>query len=189
MKQLVAFIIITFFALNPIFSQESYKREVTWMGLDFTEAKMFPSTGFSNPEAIRDNYLEKWNGIILTESKKFNVAKFFRIETLTYELSEVKERNLSIPFYEMVVDDAPEELNEQSVISIVAEYQKAEGIGLVFIVDSFDQTSKTGTFWATFFDRSTQEVLSTKKIKGLASGVGLRNYWANSIYNAMKSYK
>ena len=188
MKKIVFSILVTLIATNSLFAQKSYQKEVTWMGLDFTEAKLFTSAGFSNPEAIRDKFLKSWNDIIIRESAKFDVAKFFGIETLSYDLSIVKERNLSIAVDDLVIDKSPNNFDEQNVKSIISQYPKAEGIGLVLIVESFNRPNTTGTFWATFFDRSTLEVLSKRKIEGSASGFGIRNYWANSIHRAMKSY-
>lgn len=188
MKKLVSLVFITLIVMNLLNAQESYQNEVTWMGLDFTDAKLFTSAGFSNPEAIKNNFLKSWNDIILNESNKFDIVRYFNIDTLTYDLSVIKERNLLIPVEKLVVDVSPKEFNEQNVKSIILQYPKAEGVGLVFIVESFDKPNTTGTFWATFFDRSTLEVISTKRIKGQASGMGIRNYWANSIYRAMKSF-
>jgi len=189
MKRFIFSIFIIAFVTTTLAAQESFKKEVTWLGLDFTEAKLFPKAAFANPEAIRTKYLLKWNQIVLNESKKFNVAKFFKIETLQHDLSLVGERNLAISLESLIVDTNKHQFSEENVKNIISQYPKTEGVGLVFIVETFDKTNATGVFWATFFDRSTLEVLSTKKIHGLASGMGIRNYWANSMYRAMKSYK
>jgi hypothetical protein len=187
MKKLVLIVFIVLTVMNSLNAQEPYKKAVTWMGLDFTDAKLFTSAGFSSPEDIKDNFLESWNDLIIRESDKFNVAKYFGIDTLSYDLSVVKERNLLIPVDKLVVDVSPDKINEQNVKSIILQYPKTDGIGLVLIVESFDKPNTTGTFWATFFNRSTLKVLSTKRIQGQASGMGIRNYWGNSIYGAMKS--
>lgn len=188
MKRFLFSILIIAFVTTTVAAQESFKKEVTWLGLDFTEAKLFPKAAFANPEAIRTKYLLKWNQIVLNESKKFNVAKFFKIETLHYDISIVKQRNMAIPPENLIVDNSKHQFSEENVKNIISQYQKTEGIGLVFIVETFDKTSAIGVFWATFYDRSTLKILSTKKIHGLATGMGIRNYWANSIYRAMKSY-
>lgn len=188
MKRFLFSILIIVAVATTVAAQDSFKKEVTWLGLDFTEAKLFPKAAFANPEAIRMNYLLKWNQIVLNESKKFNVAKFFKIETLNHDISLVGERNLAIPLGNLIVDNSKQDFSEQNVKSIISQYPTTEGIGLVFIVESFNKSNTTGTFWATFFDRSTLEVLSTKRIQGLATGMGIRNYWANSIHKAMEAY-
>ena len=180
--------IIMLVGITKLNAQNSYKKDVTWLGLDFTEAKLFPKAAFANPQAIKENYLLKWNQIVLNESKKFAVSKFLRIKNLDHDISFVNERNLTISLENLIVDNNKHPFGEQNVKNIISQYPKTEGIGLVFIVESFNKMNTTGTFWATFFDRSNQEVLSTKKIQGHASGMGIRNYWANSLYKAMKSY-
>jgi hypothetical protein len=174
-------------ALTYLHAQDSYKKEVTWMGLDFTEAKLLTSVDFTDPAAIKNNLLVSWNDIIIKESSKFNVAGFFEIESLSYDLETVKERNQSIDPKNLVVDKTTEEFNEQKVESIISQYPKSTGVGLVFIVECFNKPSANGIFWATFFDRETLKILSVKKLQGQPSGVGIRNFWANSIFKAMKS--
>lgn len=42
-----------------------------------------------------------------------------------------------------------------------------------------------GSYWATFIDISTKQVLFTKQITGKAAGFGFRNYWLGRIKNAL----
>lgn len=187
MKTCLMTLYFALLALTYLHAQDSYKKEVTWMGLDFTEAKLLTTVDFTDPAAIKNNLLVSWNDIIIKESSKFNVAGFFEIESLSYDLETVKERNQSIDPKNLVVDKTTEEFNEQKVESIISQYPKSTGVGLVFIVESFNKPSASGTFWATFFDRETLKILSVKKLQGQPSGVGIRNFWANSIFKAMKS--
>lgn len=182
-------IILIMLLIQSINAQNSIKKQVTWMGLDFTEAKLFPSVAFTNPSVIRDTYLEKWNQIILSEPTKYNIASYFDIDSLDYDLNVVKKRNLAIVLENLVVDKSNYILNEENIRSIIRQFPIGEGIGLVLVVESFNKNNSTGTYWATFFNRSTLELISTKKIKGKASGIGIRNFWANSLYLALKSYK
>ena len=40
-----------------------------------------------------------------------------------------------------------------------------------------------------FFDIKSRNIVSSFKLTGAASGFGLRNYWAGSVYDAMKKVK
>jgi hypothetical protein len=181
MKMFFLALNFTFFMLSSLFAQDSYKKEVAWMGLDFTEAKLLTSADFTDPVAIKSNLFVSWNDIILKESSKFDVAGFFGIKSLSYDLETVKERNQSIDPDKLVVDNSPDKFEIQKVETIISQYPKSTGIGLVFIVESFNKPTATGTFWATFFNRETLEIISTKKLQGEPSGVSIRNFWANSI--------
>lgn len=187
MKTCLLTLYFALLALTSLHAQDSYKKEVTWLGLDFTEAKLLTSVDFTDPAAIKNNLLVSWNDIIIKESSKFDVAGFFGIKTLSYDLATVKERNQSIDPDNLVVDKTTEEFNEQKVESLISQYPKSTGTGLVFVVESFNKPAATGIFWATFFDRETSKILSVKKLQGQPSGVGIRNFWANSIFKAMKS--
>src|SRR5690606_34334997 len=109
MKMFLLTVNFALFTLSSVFAQDSYKKEVAWMGLDFTEAKLLTSVDFTDPAAIKNNLLVSWNDIIIKESSKFNVAEFFGIETLSYDLETVKERNQSIDPNNLVVDKTTEE--------------------------------------------------------------------------------
>ncbi len=80
-------------------------------------------------------------------------------------------------------------LGEDEVKKIISEYDITgkEGIGLVFIMESFNKNKELGYIWVTFFDLETKEVLLSNKMSGKPGGFGIRNYWAKSYYNVMKS--
>ncbi len=86
----------------------------------------------------------------------------------------------------MVIDESYS-FGEDVVKKIISEYdtEAANGIGLVFIVESFNKNDARGYVWVTFFDLSNKEVLFTEKLSGKAGGFGFRNYWAKSYYNVM----
>ncbi len=188
MKYILLILLAIFVIGSQLSAQGSYKNEVTWMGLDFTHAKLINRTAFTNSRVIKDSYLSKWNNIIFNEPKKFDVSKYFGIEHLTFDISEVTDRNSQIEHQSLVVDHADKLLQKDEIKEIIAQYPKADGIGLLLLVESFDKNNTTGTYWACFFDRATSEVLSAQKIAGRAKGIGIRNYWANSLYQAMKRY-
>jgi hypothetical protein len=43
---------------------------------------------------------------------------------------------------------------------------KTEGIGLVFIIDSFDKSTEKAKVWVTFFDIASKKVLLTEQVTG-----------------------
>ncbi|PCH71695.1 MAG: hypothetical protein COC06_00150 [Bacteroidales bacterium] len=188
MKHILLILLAIFVTGSQLSAQESYKEEVTWMGLDFTHAKLINRTAFTNSRVIKDSYLTKWNNIIFNEPKKFNISKYFGIRSVKFDISEVTDRNSKIKHQSLVVDHADKLLQKDEIKEIIAQYPKAEGVGLLLLVESFNKNNTTGTYWACFFNRATSEVLSVQKIAGHAKGIGIRNYWANSLYQAMKRY-
>jgi hypothetical protein len=188
MKRFIFSIFIIALLTTTVAAQESYKDEVTWMGLDFTHAKLINRAAFTNSQEIKNSYLQKWNSIVLNEPNKFAVSRYFDIEHVKFDISVVTDRNSQIEHENLVVDHADKLLQQDEIKDIIAQYPKAEGIGLVLFVESFNKNNRIGTYWACFFNRATSEVLSSQKIDGVATGAGIRNYWANSLYQAMKRY-
>jgi len=86
-------------------------------------------------------------------------------------------------FNDYKFDDADKTIN--SIINGYAVGEKKQGIGVVFIVESFNKGQQQGTVYVTIFDIKTKKVLIKEKIIGKAGGIGIRNYWAKSIFNVM----
>ena len=70
---------------------------------------------------------------------------------------------------------------------ILARYDNGSGNkGLVLIATTLDKGNGIGYYTAVLFDPATQEVLLQMDMAGKPGGFGLRNYWAGSVYNALK---
>ncbi len=168
-------------------------KKVTWYGLDFSQAKFigeFAVTGSANLQdgkQIRDVYMESWNDLIINEPKKYRVGEFFRKEEVVNNLGPVKAVNEKINPDAMFAENAPEALTEDKIQAVLKNYKSITdgGLGLVFLVESFDKNRNLGTLHVTFFDTKTKQVLLTKRMQTKPAGFGLRNYWARTAYEAM----
>ena len=70
---------------------------------------------------------------------------------------------------------------------ILARYDNGSGNkGLVLIATTLDKGNGIGYYTAVLFDPATQEVILQMDMAGKPGGFGLRNYWAGSVYNALK---
>jgi hypothetical protein len=169
--------------VNDIFT----KKEIIWYGFDFSHIKMIGSSGFSNPEDIVKTFFSAWNNIIFDEPQKFSIMRLMKMRSVKFSLGMVKELNSKVDPSQMVIDYGYN-LTSELVDEIVGNYKPVEqkGIGLVFIMESFNQNDKIGNMWVTFFDVSTKTILLTKKMTGDAGGSAeFRNYWIKSIYNVL----
>jgi hypothetical protein len=79
-------------------------------------------------------------------------------------------------------------LEEETIFEIVNDYnpETQTGVGVVFIMESFNKEEEKGHMWVVFFDIPTKEVLLMEKMSGAAGGFGWRNYWARTYYNVLK---
>lgn len=158
-----------------------------WYGLDFSQAKLIGSEGFTNPYDVKDRFFQSWNQLMIDEADKYNFRKAFRTQ-VEYDLAIVEERNKQPEVKDLVIN-SEYYLEKEQIPAIVREYagdKYPEGVGLVFIVESFNKISSTGHVWVTVFDIASKEVLLTRRYSGEARGFGLRNYWAGSLYKIIQ---
>lgn len=177
---------------HPRISEAS---SIVWFGLDFSKAQLIGSEGFSDPVDIKTRFFDKWNRLIIDEADKYNFRSAFQKENLEYDLSVVEERN-KLPEADELVINQEYSLSREDAEAAVKQYKSTEfteGLGLVFVIESFNKTESEGTMWVTFFDIATSEIILMEHYTGKAGGFGLRNFWARSVYEVIekleKNYK
>ena len=163
--------------------------EMYWYGFDFSYAKMIGSD-FNDPMKIRDEFFFSWNELVIKESSKYNLQKFFRKSNVLYNLSIVNARNYKVDYTKLVSYNSSDvvNLNESDISKEIKTYNidKDKGIGLVFFIESFNKFQQQAYVSVVFFDIATKTVLFVKKMNGKAVGVAFRNYWAGALFNIMK---
>ena len=192
MKNILILVALFFgFSSSSIIGQAKISdAEVTWYGIDFTAAKMIGSDGFKEPHHIQEKFLAKWNKLMKNEKDKYSIGKFYNKTKVDFNLDLVTERNKLVDPEALVIEKSYN-IDIASVEEITKHYgsETARGLGMLFVVESFNKLESKGYIWVTFFDASTGEIIKTKRLEGEAGGFGLRNYWAKSIYNVMKNSK
>ncbi len=164
--------------------------KITWLGLDFSEIRLIGPEGFTDPKDIFSRQIPSMNDLIINESQKYTLGKFFSKTDVTIDLSVVSKRNDVADPDKMVLEtNAKYDLDEAGIQAIIKQYkpEESEGIGLVFIMEKFDKPSQMADMWVTFFDFASKQVLLTQKMSAKAGGIGFRNYWAGAIYKVMKT--
>jgi hypothetical protein len=170
------------------------KDEIVWYGLDFSKAKFLGAfvqpgkAGDATGNDIKTKWIPQWNSFVVSEPQKFDFKKALDKGSIYNDLKPVEESNSKI-----VVDNMksmntyklPKEEAEK-VISTYSGGDKKEGIGMVFVVESFDKGYKLGTFWVVFFDIKTKKVLFSEHVEGTPNGGGLRNFWGGAVRSAIK---
>ena len=163
--------------------------EITWFGLDFSMVRLIGPDGFTDPRAIKEIYFMDMNNLIRLEPEKYDLKKVFYKNQVPIDLSVIKVRNQLPDVEEMVVASGTVyNLEEKTIRDMVKAYvpETQTGVGVVFIMESFNKEEEKGHIWVTFFDIATREVLLMDKMSGAAGGFGWRNYWARTYYNVLK---
>lgn len=183
---LLVFISLAFTApADQLFSTQ----EIVWCGLDFSEVKLIGAEGFSNPEDVKERFFDSWNQLVLDESNKYNIQKFYQKERQINDLSVVNSRN-SLPAASELLIEGKYLLNKEQLANIIKTYQlemASEGVAVVYVVESLNKTALEAMVHVVFFDISSREILWTKRYSAPPRGFGLRNYWAYAFYQIMKT--
>jgi len=160
--------------------------KVTFFGLDFGLARMIGAHGFNNPTAIRDRLFYAWNLILHKEKNKFDLQKAMQIRHFETNFDWNANRNLSVPIDGLVVNHSYK-LTENEVVQYVGSYKDlpGSGIGITFIIESFNKLEETAYIWVATFEIETKRVISTTRKAGLPGGLGIKNYWANAIHKVI----
>ncbi|MFZ1331619.1 MAG: hypothetical protein WAR83_05500, partial [Flavobacteriales bacterium] len=118
----------------------------------------------------------------------FNMATALGINACINNTSYVQAANDGISSADLLSRTAGT-LDKEKVPSMVKDYktEDGEGVGVVFIVSTFNKTQEMAEFYVTFFNMKTKEVLHSERISGKPVGFGLRNFWAGSVTNVLKS--
>lgn len=189
MKTLIVslFITLSINAFSQTVSDVFVKSELVWLGLDFSNSKYVGFTETVTPQEIVSQYFIKWNTLILSEPEKYNLKRSFWKKGVIYDIDYMIKKNAttSLDNYNTYSEYY---LPENKLDSIVAKYNpnNKSGIGLAFIVESFNKINETASIYVTFIDLSTNKILLKEKMYGKAVGFGLRNHWGGAIYKILK---
>lgn len=180
--------------------------ELTFLGLDFTQAKFigeaaqWKDAGEVTNNAMKEKYIPAWNDMFVSsnEQKNFKIADATNRTEVSYAIDVVEKVNNAISkkeFFSTSMDDYPR-LDETKISALVKKYSFAgnKGIGLIFFVEGMRKGEEKGdpsyaTVWVTFVDMSSKTVLLTKRVQGKAGGFGFRNFWAGAWKNVIKEMK
>jgi len=162
---------------------------ITWLGLDFTNAKLIGDRERFGGESDVRHLLDAWNTLILAEPEKFDVAKAVGRTKLENAVEVTNEHNAELDVMSMFSDNEKdfEHIKPSDVAQIIADYDfnGKSGIGLMFVVESFSKINEEGSIYVTFINMDSKEVLFTERMVGIPKGFGMRNFWAGAVYTVI----
>ena len=183
---------------SPVFGQDkgdvfNPSTEVTWLGLDFSGAKFIGDRERLGSESDIRHLLDAINELMINEADKYNVAAAIQKQTVDNEIDVTMEHNAELDVLAMISADGKDHvhLNRSLVEEIISSYdfKGKSGIGLIFNVESFNKLLEEGSFWITFVNMGSKEVLFTERVTAPPSGFGMRNFWAGSVNGVLAKIK
>lgn len=201
MKTFIIFVsayILSFGSYAQLKTKEVFNEgDMVWYGLDFSKSKFvgdFESIKGAlpiNSNELVNKYIPGWNQLIVNEPANFDLKSAFQKKNVIYDMAPVESLNAKIPTQDLITMNS-NSISSADLSQMILNYKsgiKTSGLGLVFIVESFDKTKILASLWVVFFDIETKKILLSKHCEGKPAGFGLRNYWAGSIKNILNQIK
>ncbi len=162
----------------------SSETPILYLGVDFTLARVEDVSATSMD--IRDRHYPSINELIITETKKYDLAAAFHKSNIDHDLGIVRKRNAKITTEEIQTSNSGDyhRLTENDLIRLVNswDFEGKKGVGLMFVVEGLSKPSKGAAVWVTLVDMATKKILMTERMEGKTGmAFGFRNYWANPI--------
>lgn len=162
---------------------------LTFYGIDFTIAKVYggKDTGHQYWATYADI-----NELFIMKPKMYSIEKRLGIPVDVTSLEAVNEANKKInpdhikttePNYMPTEEQITEAVKKLPILS------REEKTGLVIVALFLNKEDDRGTYQFVVFNTKTREVIEQWTNSGKALGIGLKNYWGYSVYNAIKKIK
>ncbi len=184
--------------VSPVFGQTKSDvfnpdTQITWLGLDFSGAKLIGDRERLGSESDIRHLLDAINELMIKEADKYNVAAALKKKTVENAIDITNEHNAELDILSMISAEGKDHihLKPEDVDQIISTYdfKGKSGIGLMFNVESFNKLVEEGSFWVTFINMGTKEVLFSERLTAPPSGFGMRNFWAGSVNGVLAKIK
>lgn len=152
-------------------------------GVDFSNVKVY---GVYENEADFAKAMGGINALFIYESSKYNVSKIFK-QKYAVEVDYMINYNKQCDFSNIKVDSPT--IPSLDIASVIQGYQlpHTSGVGAIIIARLLDKAGNRGVFDIVVFDIETRKILHLVTAEGEPGGYGLRNYWACSISEILRS--
>ncbi|NJM24964.1 MAG: hypothetical protein HC859_05085 [Bacteroidia bacterium] len=137
--------------------------------------------------------LERWNDLIINEPDKYDVAGAIAKKEVINAIEVTKNMNANVDPTELFSEKSADflHLKPADVESIIGNYDFANlsGIGLMFVVESFNKINEQASVYVAFIDLSSGQIIFTERVQAAPRGFGMRNYWAGAIFEMLSKMK
>lgn len=162
---------------------------VTFLGVDYSKCKGVV-LGVTADE-MRDKVFPAINMLLVVEQDKYDVKKALMKSEVVIDLSDVNRINATIDAseFEVYSSKAIKPFLKDTIEKMIQLYDLKDktGTGLVFIAEYLDKPGTTAAYDLVYFSMPEGKVILWDREFGTPKGFGMRNYWAYTIYDILKS--
>lgn len=164
-------------------------KSLTNYGIDFTLAKVYggKDTGHQYWATYADI-----NELFIMKPKMYSIDKRLGIPVEVTSLEAVNQANKKINPDHIMTDNPqymPTEAQIQEAVKNLPILSQEEKTGIVLIALFLNKEEDRGTYQFVVFNTKTREIIEQWTNSGKGIGIGLKNYWGMSVYNAIKKIK
>ena len=179
--------IVTGYAQNKFNLSEV--KSLTNYGVDFTIAKVYggKDTGHQYWSTYADI-----NELFIMKPKMYSIDKRLGIPVEVTSLEAVNQANKKINPDHIKTDNPqymPTEEQIKEAVKNLPILSQEEKTGIVLIALFLNKEEGRGTYQFVVFNTKTREIIEQWTNTGKGLGIGLKNYWGMSVYNAIKKIK
>lgn len=179
-------LLLALVAACSLLTAAAQQSSVCVYGIDFS------LTRTAGAGECREDFAEAFrriNLLLRSEADKYDFARALRQPLVLVDIEPMLQ-HLSGCSYEKLYDtkNFP---SEEDIGRNIASYalDEQEGTGVVMVALLLDKRAAQAVYEMVFFDIATREVCYTERVEGHAGGFGLRNYWANTIAEVLRTWR
>lgn len=184
---LLALIMSTSALRAQVTAKDVFSRDVklTYMGIDFTKARIIGDAGAKTDEIVENHYVNI-NQKVVNEPKKFDIAGAFNRAEVATAIGPVNKRNAKIDPDKIKSDDSDDyqSLKPEDITALVKgfDFEGKTGLGLLLVMEGFNKTKKQISAYVTLVDMKSKKVLFTDRVEGsLGMGFGYTNVYLTGV--------
>jgi hypothetical protein len=172
------------------------EKTVVWYGLDFTHMKFIGQPDihgnfYKAPDYVVKYYFRDWNLIPIKEAAKYDIKESFEKEFVYYDVDTLLYRNSKYNPDSLISFSNAYAINPAIIPELVKSYSGVakEGIGVVYIVESFNSIDQLATYYCVVFDIASKKIFMQEKLTGRPQGGSVKTYWAGAFRDALGNNK
>ena len=196
---LLLFVFSSIYSIN-VFAQKTFtsadvftEKKMVWYGLDFTRCKFIGQASihgnfYKAPDYVVKHFFKDWNMIPLKEGEKYDIGKAFDKDYIYFDIDTVLARGLRYKSDSLIAFSNVYNLNTTIFPDIIKSFNgiATEGIGVVYLVESYNSIDELATYYCIIFDVATKKILLQEKITGRPQGGSVKTYWAGAFHEALE---
>lgn len=157
--------------------------ELCFYGVDFSNAQVYGATESDL------QFLAAFRGInslLVSDPGKYNLRRLVNRDVAVYPVP-ADNLNDNMDFSRFRTYNPQPQKRDLTEVTASYELPHRSGTGMVFVAWLLNKAKAEAVYTVVVFDVESREILFESDVVSRAGGFGLRNYWANTVYDIIRS--